>query len=232
MIVDDETIIRESLRDWLSDVGHQVFTAEDGCQALSIVEKENPEIVIADLVMPKMDGISLLRKIKEISPQTEVIIITAYGSVPTAINAMREGAYGYIEKPFCPEQVELLIEKLAEYQSLRQKMARLDRFENIISQNPRMHQVIEAIKMVARLVEQAQPTEPPTQPARSGKTLREVEKNHILNVLAETQGNFTEAAKILGISRMTLYNKAKAYGINIKRTANNLASLGSDKKTK
>jgi len=157
LVVDDEAIIRESLRDWLSDVGHQVLTAENGSQALEIIEKERPGIVIADLVMPGMDGIELLKKAKEIFPRIEVIIITAYGSIPTAINAMREGAYDYIEKPFCPEKVELLVEKLTEHQrlleeniSLRQKLEERYRFESIIAKSSKMQQVIEVIKVVAK----------------------------------------------------------------------------------
>ncbi|MFB0559283.1 MAG: sigma-54-dependent transcriptional regulator [Dehalococcoidales bacterium] len=157
LVVDDEAIIRESLRDWLSDVGHQVLTAEDGPQALEIIEEEKPGIVFADLVMPGMDGIELLKKAKEISPGIEVIIITAYGSVPTAITAMREGAYDYIEKPFCPEKAELLVEKLVEHQrlveeniSLHQKLEERYRFENIIAKSPKMQQVIEVIKVVAK----------------------------------------------------------------------------------
>jgi len=108
LVVDDEAIVRDSLRDWLSDVGHQVLTAENGFQALEIIQKEKPSIAIVDLVMPGMDGIELLKRAKEISPGIEVVIITAYGSIPTAITAIREGAYDYIEKPFCPEKVELL----------------------------------------------------------------------------------------------------------------------------
>ncbi len=157
LVVDDEAIIRESLRDWLSEVGHQVLIAENGSQALEIIEKEKPSIAIVDLVMPGMDGIELLKRAKEISPHIEVIIITAYGSVPTAITAMREGAYDYIEKPFCPEKAELLIERLAEHQglleeniSLRQKLEERYRFENIIAKSPKMQQVIEVIKVAAK----------------------------------------------------------------------------------
>jgi len=157
LIVDDETIVRESLRDWLSDVGHQVLTAENATQALEIIQKEKPGIAIVDLIMPGMDGIELLKKAKEISPSIDVIIITAYGSIPTAITAMREGAYDYIEKPFCPERAELLIEKLVEHQrlleeniSLHQKLEGRYRFENIIAKSSRMQQVIEIIKAVAK----------------------------------------------------------------------------------
>ena len=157
LVVDDEAVIRESLHDWLSDVGHQVLTAENGFQALGIIKREKPGIVITDLVMPGMDGIELLKKAKEISPNIEVIVITAYGSVPTAITAMREGAYDYIEKPFCPEKAELLVAKLAEHQrlieeniSLRHKLEERYQFENIIAKSPKMQQVIEVIKVVAK----------------------------------------------------------------------------------
>jgi DNA-binding NtrC family response regulator len=157
LVVDDEAIVRESLCDWLSDIGHQVLIAENGPHALKIIQKEEPSIVIADLVMPGMDGIELLKRVKEISPRTEVIVVTAYGSIPTAITAMREGAYDYIEKPFCPERAELLIEKLVEHQqlleeniTLQHKLEERYRFENIIAKSPRMQQVIEIIKVVAR----------------------------------------------------------------------------------
>jgi len=157
LVVDDEAIIRESLRDWLSDVGHQVLTAENGFQALKMIEKEKPGIAIVDLVMPGMDGIELLKRAKEISPSIEVIIVTAYGSIPTAITAMKEGAYDYIEKPFCPEKAELLIERLVEHQglleeniSLHQRLEERYRFENIIAKSPKMQQVIEVIKVVAK----------------------------------------------------------------------------------
>jgi two-component system response regulator AtoC len=157
LVADDEAIVRESLRDWLGDVGHQVLTAENGTQALEIIRKEKPGILITDLVMPGMDGIELMRKAREIAPGIEVIIITAYGSIPTAINAIREGAYDYIEKPFCPERAELLIDKLMEHQwlleeniALQQKLEEHYRFENIIAKSSRMQQVIEVIKVVAK----------------------------------------------------------------------------------
>ena len=157
LVVDDEAIIRDSLRDWLSDGGYQVFTAENGHQALEIIEKERLWIVIADLVMPGMDGIELMKTAKDILPNIEVIIITAYGSIATAIAAMKEGAYDYIEKPFCPERAELLVKKLVEHQglieeniSLHQKLEERYRFENIIAKSPKMQQVIEVIKIVAK----------------------------------------------------------------------------------
>jgi len=157
LVVDDEAIVRESLRDWLTDAGYQVFTAESGPKALDVIEEEKPGIMIADLVMPGMDGIELMKKAKALQPGLEVVIITAYASIPTAINAMKEGAYDYIEKPFCPERAELLVKKLAEHQelveeniSLRQRLEDHYRFENIITKSPKMQRVIEIIKVVAR----------------------------------------------------------------------------------
>jgi DNA-binding NtrC family response regulator len=97
LVVDDEAIVREALGDWLKDAGYQVFTAENGPKALEVIEKEKPGIMIADLVMPGMDGIELMKRAKEFQPSIEVIIITAYASIPTAIAAMKEGAYDYIE---------------------------------------------------------------------------------------------------------------------------------------
>jgi len=157
LVVDDETIIRESLRDWLEDAGYQVLTAENGPRALEIIQEGRPSVAFVDLVMPGMDGIELLRRVKETSPGTEVVIITAYGSIPTAINAIREGAYDYIEKPFCPERAEILIEKLLEHRrlleeniALQHKLEERYRFENIIAKSPKMQQVIEVIKVVAK----------------------------------------------------------------------------------
>jgi two-component system response regulator AtoC len=157
LVVDDEAIVREALSDWLKDIGYQVFTAENGHKALEVIEKEKPGIMIADLVMPGMDGIELMRRAKAHQPNIEVIIITAYASIPTAITAMKEGAYDYIEKPFCPERAELLVKKLAEHRelveenlSLRQKLEDRYRFENIIAKSSKMQRVIEVIKVVAK----------------------------------------------------------------------------------
>ncbi len=157
LVVDDEAIVRESLGDWLKDAGYQVFTAENGHKALEVIEKEKPVIMIADLVMPGMDGIELMKEAKARQAGIEVVIITAYASIPTAITAMKEGAYDYIEKPFCPERAELLIKKLAEHQelvkenvSLRQKLEDRYHFENIIAKSSKMQRIIEIIKVVAK----------------------------------------------------------------------------------
>jgi two-component system, NtrC family, response regulator AtoC len=156
LIVDDEAILRESLRDWLADVGHDVSTAENGEVALRVIRDEKPAIAVIDLLLPGIDGLELLTRAKQINPDIQVLIITAYGSVATAISAIKAGAYDYIEKPFSPEKVELLINKLVERQtlleenlSLRQKLEEKYSFENIVTKSAKMQKIIDMIKVVA-----------------------------------------------------------------------------------
>jgi two-component system, NtrC family, response regulator AtoC len=157
LVVDDEAIMRDSLRDWLTDAGYEVMTAENGFEALELIGKEKPGVAVIDLVLPGSDGLDLLRKARQTLPSIQVIIITAYSSVHTAIAAIKEGAYDYIEKPFSPEKVELLVAKLVERQSLldenvslRQKLEEKYSFENMVAKSARMQKIIETIKIVAR----------------------------------------------------------------------------------
>ncbi len=156
LVVDDEEIVRESLRDWLDGVGYKVDIAESADKALRIIKQKKTKIMIADLIMPGMNGIELMKKAREIVPTISTVIITAHGTIQTAITAIREGAYDYVEKPFCPEKVELLIKNLVEHQdlieeniSLRQKIEDRFHFEGIIAKSPKMLKIIELIKTVA-----------------------------------------------------------------------------------
>lgn len=156
LIVDDESIVRESLGDWLDGVGYEVETAESGEEALRILKQKKIKIMLADLVMPGMNGIELMKEAKKIIPTISTVIITAHATIETAITAIREGAHDYVEKPFCPEKVELLIEKLVEHQNLieenillRQKIKERFQFQGIIAKSPNMLKIIELIKIVA-----------------------------------------------------------------------------------
>jgi two-component system response regulator AtoC len=156
LVVDDENIVRESLYDWLSIVGYDVETAASGEEALQIIKKKKIKIMLADLVMPGMDGIELMKKARDIVPLISTVIITAHGTIQTAITAIREGAYDYIEKPFCPEKVEHLIKNLLEHHSLieenialRQKIKHKYYFEGIIAKSSKMSKIIELIKTIA-----------------------------------------------------------------------------------
>jgi DNA-binding NtrC family response regulator len=157
LVIDDEAVIRDSFYEWLTELGYDVLVAGNGNQALQIIQDKKPEIAFIDLVMPGMDGIETLKKVKEISGDTGCVIMTAYGSVSTAINSMKEGAFDYIEKPFCPGKVELLIEKMIEHQNIKKENRflhhKLDErcsFENIIYKSVKMQRVIELIKAVAK----------------------------------------------------------------------------------
>jgi len=156
LVVDDEDIVRESLRDWLENVGYKVIIAGSGEEALQIIKQKKIKIMLADLVMPGIDGIELMKEARKIVPTISTVIITAYGSVQTAISAIKKGAHDYIEKPFCPEKVELLIKNLVEHQnlieeniSLRRKIEDRYHFEGIIAKSPKMLKIFELIKTVA-----------------------------------------------------------------------------------
>jgi len=156
LIVDDEDIVRESLCDWLSSIGYKVLTAKCGEEALRIIKQKKVKIIIADLIMPGMNGIELMKKARTIIPTISAVIITAHGTIQTAIAAIREGAYDYIEKPFCPEKVELLIRNMVEHHklleeniTLRRKIEDRDSFEGIIAKSPKMIKIFELIKTVA-----------------------------------------------------------------------------------
>ena len=156
LIVDDEDIVRESLFDWLSSIGYKVLTAKSGDEALRIIKQKKVKIMIADLIMPGMNGIELMKKARTIIPTISTVIITAHGTIQTAIAAIREGAYDYIEKPFCPEKVELLIRNMVEHHklleeniTLRRKIEDRHSFEGIIAKSPKMIKIFELIKTVA-----------------------------------------------------------------------------------
>jgi len=114
LLVEDETIVRESLKDWLTDEGHEVVAVEDGEQALEIIGRQEFGVVVLDLKLPGKDGIQVLKEAKEQTPTLKAIIITAYPSVDTAVEATKAGAMEYLIKPFSPEALEQLIEQAIE----------------------------------------------------------------------------------------------------------------------
>jgi len=156
LVVDDEDIVREALCDWLSSVGYKVLTAKCAAEALRIINLKKVKIMIADLIMPGMNGIELMKKARTIVPTISTVIITAHGTIQTAITAIKEGAYDYVEKPFCPEKVELLIRNLVEHHNLVEENITLRRkiedrysFEGIIAKSPKMIKIFQLIKTVA-----------------------------------------------------------------------------------
>ncbi|MFQ6617894.1 MAG: sigma-54-dependent transcriptional regulator [Fidelibacterota bacterium] len=156
LIADDEESIRDSLSMIISEEGFESDVAKDGQEALKKVTQNNYDLVITDIRMPKIDGMELLQKTLEISPQTFVIIITAYASIDTAIEALRKGAYDYLIKPLDFDDVIIRIKRLAEHrvlalenQILKQEISRKYDFENLIGRSRSMMEVFELIKKVS-----------------------------------------------------------------------------------
>lgn len=122
LVADDEPSIRLTLADSLAAGRHQVVTAEDGEQALSQLQSQRFDLVISDIRMPKVDGLEVFRTVRECHPQTDVILMTAYGDVSEAVSAMKEGAYDYLTKPFDYDEIGVRLERLAERRQLTREL--------------------------------------------------------------------------------------------------------------
>ena len=110
LIVDDEPIVRESIRDWLKDAGYEVYTAESGEEALCLVEKQDFSVIVIDVRLPGKTGIKVLTEVKQLKPQIKSIVITAYPSAELAAEARKQGAVDYLIKPVNPDDLEKLIQ--------------------------------------------------------------------------------------------------------------------------
>lgn len=156
LIVDDEQEIRDSLSEVLTDEGFLTYTAENGVVALEMMEEQHFDIVISDIKMPEMDGVTLLQKIKEKAPDTFVILITSYGSTETAIDAMRHGAIDYVLKPLDFDELILRINNivlhkdlLREVRFLREEVSAQYNYEHIIGESVAMKKMYRLIDKVA-----------------------------------------------------------------------------------
>jgi two-component system response regulator HydG len=156
LVVDDHKNFRDSLVKILQGEGLRVFPANDGEEALDTLRRELIHLVLTDLKMPKMDGVELLKVAKTIRPEVEVILITGYGTVDTAVKAMKDGAFDYIEKPFKPREILKLVRKAMEKQSLvlenrmlQERIKDFQKFEHIVGQSQAMKKVLEIVAQVA-----------------------------------------------------------------------------------
>lgn len=156
LVVDDEVNIREALAALLESDGYEVAAASSGQKAMEALRQEEFDVVISDLRMEGPSGIDLLRWLRETAPETEVIILTAYGTVEGAVEAMKLGAYDYIAKPVDRKRLSLLIEKAlekrrlsAENRNLRRRLSIKEEFSNIIGTSPAIREVFKTISEVA-----------------------------------------------------------------------------------
>jgi DNA-binding NtrC family response regulator len=123
LVVDDDPYIQEALGDRLESLGYRVARASDGKQALEFIDHQDPQMVFLDIEMPGMKGLDVLREIRMREKDFPVVMITAYGSIDLAVEAMKEGAYDFIPKPFKPSHIALVVEKAMERQRLRREKA-------------------------------------------------------------------------------------------------------------
>jgi len=158
LVVDDEKDMLALFKRIITEkTAHQVVTEHDPVRAVERMAQESFQVVFTDLKMPKMDGIAFLEKAKEIQPPATIIIMTAYGTIETAVEATRKGAFDYITKPFRKERILLTIQKALEWQALhqenivlRESLQKQDRFPRIVGSSPKMAAILKKVQQVAK----------------------------------------------------------------------------------
>ena len=153
--VDDDLVMREALRDTLSAEGYEVHVVESAVQAITELDRQEWDVVLADLSLPRVSGLELLDRIKRSWPMTEVIVITGQGSIATAVDAIKRGAYHYLTKPFTPEEIIHLVRQALERRRL---VDRKERLEEELSQVRGAHQLVgqsEALLRVRQVIQTA-----------------------------------------------------------------------------
>jgi two-component system response regulator PilR (NtrC family) len=156
LVVDDEKSMREFLAIMLKKEGYDVILADGGETALDVLRREQVDLVVTDVRMPKTDGLAVLKAAKDLSPNTVVIVITAFASTETAVEAMKLGAYDYITKPFKLDEIKLIVANALERKRLRDENQYLKRqletqrrSENIIGKSPKLLEVLDTIRKIA-----------------------------------------------------------------------------------
>ena len=156
LLVDDEPSIRLVVGDALRSAGHQVWIAEDGAVAQSLIAERRFDVVVSDIRLPRVDGITLFRQVRQDHPDTDVILITAYGAVDDAVAALKEGALDYLTKPFDSEELVVRISRVAERHALRRALAearallasrRTD--DDLVGRSPIMQRLLDRIGTIA-----------------------------------------------------------------------------------
>lgn len=157
LVIDDEPLMRMSIVDALQAVGHDVQEAADGTEGLALLQTKPFDLVITDLRLPGADGVQIVRACQQAPRKPEVIVITAHGSVDTAVQAMKSGAHDYITKPFSMDELLLIVARVADMVALRQENVQLREelkskfaFEGIVGKSQRMRDVLEKVKLVAK----------------------------------------------------------------------------------
>ena len=156
LVIDDDTSLRRVLEYNLQEEGYEVETAASGEDGLKMFKQLQPDLVITDMKMSGMDGLKVLNSVKESAPDTLVIIITAFGTVDVAVEAMKAGAYDYITKPFNRDALKLTVKKALQFSGLAEENKRLKDelrykadFRSIVGSSPEMEKVFAMVRKVA-----------------------------------------------------------------------------------
>ena len=156
LVVDDEAAVRESLNDWLMEDDYEVGLAASGEDAVSMALEKSWDVILLDLKMPGMDGLETLKRLKKMMPEAEVLLMTAFATIDTAVQAMKEGAFDYLVKPFDPDEIEMHIKKIVEHKELvlenillRKKLEEKYQYDEIIGKSGAMQEVFDLITRIA-----------------------------------------------------------------------------------
>ncbi|MGN6718202.1 MAG: sigma-54-dependent transcriptional regulator [Candidatus Binatia bacterium] len=154
LVVDDDPDIREVLKDRLESLGYNVFAGASGVEALELLEKQNPQIVLMDIEMPEMGGLEALKEIRKRQIDITVVMITAHGTIERAVEAIRQGAYDFIPKPFEPDHIALIVQRALERERLKRGVEVLsdqvgERYRLITGKSPKMAEAIDLAKKSA-----------------------------------------------------------------------------------
>jgi DNA-binding NtrC family response regulator len=154
LVVDDDPDIREVLKDRLESLGYNVFAAASGVEALELLEKQNPQIVLMDIEMPEMGGLEALKEIRKRQIDITVVMITAHGTIERAVEAIRQGAYDFIPKPFEPDHIALIVQRALERERLKRGVEVLsdqvgERYRLITGKSPKMAEAVDLAKKSA-----------------------------------------------------------------------------------
>ncbi len=156
LVVDDEPDMLRACRRILESKSYTVLTATDGPPALELLQQETVDVMVVDLRLPSMDGLAVMREARRLYPDMAILMITAYATLDTALQAVREGAFDFIPKPFSMEQFEVAVERSLSYRQLveqnrqlRQELSGAHRFESVVTHSPQMADILDQVRKVA-----------------------------------------------------------------------------------
>ncbi len=153
LVVDDEYQMRIALTEALKRIGYSVTSSKDGFDALDRLEKTSFPVIITDMKMPGMDGMEMLRNVKKVSPHSQVIIITAYGTIDNAVSAIKQGAFDYLLKPFSSERLETMVKRALDEGNGHERpsgSARINGERSIITRDPQLIKIMDLMNKVAK----------------------------------------------------------------------------------